>query len=795
MTVLVDDTVERYTVAGVGPYAFSFRIFDATDLQVTACSTATPPVPTLLTYLSDYTVDDVNDSDGGTVTLVSGREVTYAGYTLDIRSVTPNEQPTSIRNQGRFLPEVHEDAFDYLARQIQDIRRQQRACVRYPDNVLNDGMMTPLSGWLSKYLAINANGVLEAAALSSTAITASIITTLLTSSTAEQDVLVGLILGRSDNVPVLADRVRTLAEIAAGVTPVNYGHRPYTAPRYGAIDDSGTTDNTVALQTLLNVALYSGVAYIPSILGGYYKVTDRLILPNRGSGKGLVVYGDGRVATRILQVTAAKDIFDTNNIWSTTMNNVVIRDMSLEGSGLGRYGIRCVAMSRSQFLSLNILNFATAGFYIEDSIVNEIDGCHIIGNQDGIVQTAAPNSVPNSWRLTNSILASNTRYGVNLLNGSGWEVSGCDVEANAKGGLRFLTNDGGLSITGSYFEANADTTAGTFDIQLGFGSGILSAALVSANRFQGSSTDANYYPIRIKNADALVIEANGLGAGSRFCAFDTAVNITNSRFGAIHFGTGGADGTTGAGATYAGIPLGFVNQNNRIADDYVIPTDAMNLIAGDFPTGGSAAGWAATLAGSSTWLRSPNTGTVPDEHHGRPVGMLTRSGGTAIVTTGWVVSATKNARVRGRYVTFLVDVYVNNAAVKAFTVRLNDNAAQTYDLAAGSSLAAGWITYAVSGFFSTATTVLQVAVRGDDDAEFRIGNARVYVGLDASRMPGLSGDFVWYASAAPTTGTWADGDSVKNISPAAAGTPGWVCTTPGTGGGALVFKTRANVAA
>jgi hypothetical protein len=37
-------------------------------------------------------------------------------------------------------------------------------------------------------------------------------------------------------------------------------------------------------------------------------------------------------------------------------------------------------------------------------------------------------------------------------------------------------------------------------------------------------------------------------------------------------------------------------------------------------------------------------------------------------------------------------------------------------------------------------------------------------------------------TAAPTTGTWAQGDTVWNTTPAAAGVPGWVCTTGGTPG-------------
>lgn len=134
MTVAVNDTIERYVIAGAGPYPYTWRIFNNTDLQVYALSTASPPVPVLLTYLTHYTVAGVNDAGGGSITLLAAAFTPYAGYTLDIRANTPEDQPTSIRNIGRFLPEIHEDAYDYLSRQTQDLRRLVNAKLGAPDN-------------------------------------------------------------------------------------------------------------------------------------------------------------------------------------------------------------------------------------------------------------------------------------------------------------------------------------------------------------------------------------------------------------------------------------------------------------------------------------------------------------------------------------------------------------------------------------------------------------------------------------------------------------------------------------
>ena len=46
----------------------------------------------------------------------------------------------------------------------------------------------------------------------------------------------------------------------------------------------------------------------------------------------------------------------------------------------------------------------------------------------------------------------------------------------------------------------------------------------------------------------------------------------------------------------------------------------------------------------------------------------------------------------------------------------------------------------------------------------------------------VSGHSVQYGTAAPITGTWAQGDIVYNSTPTAGGNIGWVCTTGGTSG-------------
>jgi hypothetical protein len=263
MTVAVNDTIERYLITGAGPYAYTWRIFNDTDLQVYALSLASPPVPTLLTYLTHYTVTGANSASGGSITLTAAAIAAFTGFTLDIRANTPEDQPTSIRNQARFLPEIHEDAFDYLSRQIQDLQRRVNASIRFPDNTMNSGEMTPLSSWVSKYLSVDPSGALTPAVLSSTTMTASIIATLFAA-----------------NPTGLQIFPRTAAEITALVVPTNFAFPSHEAvgfvhpARYGWVS-STTVDQTTIIRNAYAVA---GVAGVPLIIPkGNTKHTGQLL--------------------------------------------------------------------------------------------------------------------------------------------------------------------------------------------------------------------------------------------------------------------------------------------------------------------------------------------------------------------------------------------------------------------------------------------------------------------------------------------------------------------------------------
>lgn len=70
----------------------------------------------------------------------------------------------------------------------------------------------------------------------------------------------------------------TAAEVAAGVTPTDYGYAPGDVRRYGFNGDAGTTDNTVAFQAAMNGNAGFCPVIVPN-MGDYAKLTGRITAP------------------------------------------------------------------------------------------------------------------------------------------------------------------------------------------------------------------------------------------------------------------------------------------------------------------------------------------------------------------------------------------------------------------------------------------------------------------------------------------------------------------------------------
>jgi hypothetical protein len=318
MTVNVNDTIERYTVSGVGPYPFSFRIFAETDLQVTACSAATPPVPSLLTYLTHYTVTGANVASGGGVTLTASAATSFAGYTLDIRSNTPQQQPTSIRNIARFLPEIHEDAYDNLGRQTQDLNRRLLASIHFPDNEILSGEVESAAVRKGRYLFWDTVTGAISSAIS----------------------LTGTVLSQAifNAFYFLTDgHKRTAAEIAAGVTPTNYAYPVLNLLRYGA-DPTGVAASNTAMASAIAVCGPTGGTII--VPPGVYLFTGNSSVIDLTSKIGITIQGDGaetsgaQPATRFnFSGTGTGVLISMNSAYGCSIRGIQIRHTSASFTG------------------------------------------------------------------------------------------------------------------------------------------------------------------------------------------------------------------------------------------------------------------------------------------------------------------------------------------------------------------------------------------------------------------------------------------------------------------------------
>lgn len=115
MTVSTQVSRNEYTGNGATTqYDFTFRILDKSHLLVQTMDTTENIVT--LTLGTDYTVTGVNRYNGGKVVLTSALPT---GYKISIERSTPVTQESSIRNQGGFFPEIHEDALDKLTMLVQ----------------------------------------------------------------------------------------------------------------------------------------------------------------------------------------------------------------------------------------------------------------------------------------------------------------------------------------------------------------------------------------------------------------------------------------------------------------------------------------------------------------------------------------------------------------------------------------------------------------------------------------------------------------------------------------------------
>lgn len=154
MTLITTAVEVAYNGPGAGPFAFAFKIFDATDLVVTV--TNPNGVVTTLNYNSDYTVIGANEPNGGSVTLTTPL---VAGAVVTIVRNPPVIQDTDLKNQGAFYAATVEAALDYLTMLIQYIGLTATRAIRIPATIAG-AIRADITSFLPNYyLRITSDGL------------------------------------------------------------------------------------------------------------------------------------------------------------------------------------------------------------------------------------------------------------------------------------------------------------------------------------------------------------------------------------------------------------------------------------------------------------------------------------------------------------------------------------------------------------------------------------------------------------------------------------------------------------
>jgi hypothetical protein len=401
MTISSQQGRQAYAGDGVSTvFTVPFKFFQNSDLTVILQSAS--GVDTTLTENVHYTVTGAGSDSGGTVTMATAPAI---GETLSILLDPELTQPADYISNDVFPAETHERALDRLTQQNIRTRDIVNRALRLPDG--DASVMPTLPGAATragKFLRFDNNGDPEMA------------TGIDQSQTLSQSVIGQFLYPQ------------TLAEVAAGVMPVNYAYPPGHILRYGTNTTPGTTDMTSALSH----AIATGHdVYLPP---GTYAIDGGSITM---STVGQRLTGGGRGNTFIRKAS-------NGNLLTITANYVQVEDLDVSNDLSSTYTGYNIYVSGTtsgvKLLNISSHRSLTNCIVIEQGGHWTIDGCYV-------TNTDAPSGTP-----AIVVGKAGTTTFANLYG----EIGNCQIQPN---GVQFL-NCGGCKISGSQVGGVMLTTDG-----------------------------------------------------------------------------------------------------------------------------------------------------------------------------------------------------------------------------------------------------------------------------------------------------------------------------------------------
>jgi hypothetical protein len=566
--------------------------------------------------------------------------------------------------------------------------------------------------------------------------------------------------------------------VISGVTQANPGVVT-TATGHGLSNGDSVYITGVGGMTELNGNTYA----VTSVTSNTFALQIQAVAPSNLDTTGYGAYGSGGSLQE-----ACNYYLPSSNI-----NYVTFENLNLEGNSTTGSGIELYSTGRSTIQDIYFESFGVAGVDSLGSLVVNILGCTFGSCTRGITVLGSGWTGPNGWSVADNYIANCLFDGIYFVSGgTGCSFTGNTIESCKRYGIYLGQDATAISITGSYFEENRHPSylANSADIYIG-ATANATGIIVQGNLFNGADPGAAnnfYYPIRMGYATNCNISDNILNVGHKWINFDSSFQLyaSNNTIGKIGLRSGTYVSPTNPQPTLEFNTLNnvstFVNNGNRITPETltnVWRTANTNLLGElSLPYG-----W--THSGIGSFTRSPSTGTVPTTIAATQtaVGNLLSGAGTSTITKTVTIADTVNNTLRDRFVTFAVDCYFNSATQADINITLNVGGAETVTRSFSGTTGDAWKTLYINMYTSPSIISMAISIATATNSKaYYLSNPRLIASMDGTSFDPLSSNPTWKATAAPTAGTWAVGDTVWNTAPAAGGVPGWVCTTAGTPG-------------